>query len=188
MTLDISNFYLMTPLKRKEYVPMRLSGFPPNVVDHYNLKEKVTPDGFVYVAIKKGMYGLPQSGILAQELLEKRLNSHRYHQSKHTTGLWTHDWRPISFSLVVYDFGVKCVGKEHANHLVNAIKEHYDVTEDWEGKRYLGLTFDWDYTKRKVHLSMPDYIPDALVRFNREHPQQSQNLPHAHNPPNYGAK
>jgi hypothetical protein len=188
MTLDIANFYLMTPLKRKEYVRMRMSDFPPDVVDHYKLKDKVTPDGFVYVAIKRGMYGLPQSGILAQELLEKRLNNQGYHQSKHTPGLWTHDWRPISFSLVVDDFGVKYVGEEHANHLVNAIKEHYDVTEDWEGKRYLGLTFDWDYTERKVHLSMPDYIPDALTRFNRERPKRKQNQPHAHTPPNYGAK
>ena len=29
MTLDIANFYLMTPLKRKEYVRMRMSDFPP---------------------------------------------------------------------------------------------------------------------------------------------------------------
>ena len=80
------------------------------------------------------MYGLPMAGILAQELLEKGLNSHGYQQSKYTPGLWTHKWRPICFSLVVNDFGVKYVGQEHADHLVSVIKEHYDVTTDWEGK------------------------------------------------------
>ena len=40
MTLDISNFYLMTPLKRKEYVRMRMSDFSPNVVDHYSQKRR----------------------------------------------------------------------------------------------------------------------------------------------------
>jgi len=188
MTLDISNFYLNTPLKRKEYVRMKLSDFPENVIKHYNLREMATPDGFVYVAIKRGMYGLPQSGILAQELLEKRLNAHGYRQSKFTPGLWTHDWRPICFTLVVDDFGVKYVGKEHADHLVAVIKKHYEVTEDWDGKRYLGLTFDWDYESRCVHLSMPGYIPDALKRFKREKPKKWQGSPHVHIIPNYGAR
>ena len=69
MILDISNVYLMTPLKRKEYVKMKLSDFPESVIAHYNLGEKATPDRFVYVAIKRGMYGIPHSGILAQTLL-----------------------------------------------------------------------------------------------------------------------
>ena len=81
----------MTPLKRKEYVKMKLSGFPETVIAHYNLFEKATPYGFVYVAIKQGMYGLSQSGILAQTLLETCLNAHGYHQSKITPGLWTHE-------------------------------------------------------------------------------------------------
>ena len=55
MILNISNFYLMTPLKRKEYVRMKLSDFPEKLIEHYNLFEKVTSDGFVYVAIKRGM-------------------------------------------------------------------------------------------------------------------------------------
>ena len=65
----------MIPRKIKEYVKMKLSDFPESVISHYNLGKKATPDGFVYVAIKRGMYGLPQSGILAQTLLEKRLNT-----------------------------------------------------------------------------------------------------------------
>jgi hypothetical protein len=188
MTLDIKNFYLMTPLKRKEYVKMKIADFPDDVIEHYQLRDKESSDGFVYVAIKRGMYGLPQSGILAQELLEQRLEKHGYKQSQFTPGLWTHEWRPICFSLVVDDFGVKYVGKEHADHLVSVIKENYEVTEDWDGKRYLGLTFDWDYEDRKVHLSMPDYIPDALKRFKRERPNKLQLQPHPHVKPNYGAK
>ena len=114
------------------------------------------------------MYGLPQSGILAQTLLEKRLNAHGCHQSRFTPFLWTHEWRPIYFTLVVDNFEVKYIGKEHTDHLIKFIKENYDVTEDWEGKRYLGLTFDWNYDTRSVHLSMPNYISDALKRFKRE--------------------
>ena len=58
------------------------------------------------------------------------------------------------------DFGVKYVGKEHANHLIKFFKENYDITEEWEGKHYLGPTFDWNHNTHNVHLSMPNYIPD----------------------------
>ena len=124
------------------------------------------------------MYGLPQSGILAQELLEERLNKHGYFQSKYTPGFWTHTWRPISFSLVVDDFGVKYVGKEHADHLCKVLREDYEIEEDWEGTRYVGLTFDWDYEKREVHVSLPGYVPKALHRFQHERPVKRQNQPH----------
>ncbi len=54
----------------------------------YNLANKATSDGHVYIKIQKGMYGLPQAGILPQELLEQRLNKHGYRQSPSTPGLW----------------------------------------------------------------------------------------------------
>ena len=72
---------------------------------------------------------------------------------------------------------------QHADHLISVIKEHYDVTIKAKGTRYLGLTLDWDYEGRKVHLSMPEYIPDALTRFKRERPSKLQNAPHKHIPP-----
>ena len=52
----------------------------------------------------------------------------------------------------------------------------------------MGLTFDWDYDKREVHLSLPGYFPKALHRFQHQAPKQSQQQPHKHNIPNYGAK
>ena len=83
------------------------------------------------------------------------LSSEGYLQSEIVPGLWTHEWRPIQFTLVVDDFGVKYVGKEHAEHLMSVLKEFPDLTEDWKGEKYIELTLDWDYEKREVHLSMP---------------------------------
>jgi len=86
------------------------------------------------------MYGLPQAGIIAQELLEERLMVAGYNQSKLTPGFWTHDWRPISFTLVVDDFGVKYINKDDVTHLLAALQKDYDIDTDWEGTRCLGLT------------------------------------------------
>ena len=38
-------------------------------------------------------------------------------------------------------FGVKCVNKEDAQHLMSVLKQNYEVTEDWEGGRYIGMHF-----------------------------------------------
>ena len=78
----------------------------------------------------KGMYGLPQVDILAQDLLEQRLNKHGYHQSPITPGLWQHDYWPISFTLCVDNFGIKYVGREHAKHLAAILSEHYKCSHD----------------------------------------------------------
>ena len=130
---------------------------PVDVIEHYNLKEKANPDGIVYVEVHKGIYGLPQTGLLAQELLEKRLADHGYQQSYFTPGLWIHDWHPIQFTLVVDNFGVKHVGKENKTHLINALKENYNISINDGGMKYIGLTIQWDYPRRRVHLSMPGY-------------------------------
>jgi hypothetical protein len=187
MTLDIKDFYLMTPMKRYEYFRMKLDLFPQDIIDEYDLTSKVDQNGNVHCEVRRGMYGLPQAGIIAQELLEERLQKAGYTQSKLTPGYWKHEWRPISFTLVVDDFGVKYIGKEHVMHLIKSLKEHYEVEEDWEGRRYLGITLDWDYKKREVHLSMPDYVERALVRFDHPTPDKPQHQPHQHAIPTYGA-
>jgi hypothetical protein len=55
---------------------------PEEIMRESQLQELVTVDGYVYCKKTKGMYGLPQSGIIAQELLAERLAEYGYHQSK----------------------------------------------------------------------------------------------------------
>ena len=71
---------------------------------------------------------------------------------------------------------------------MDALKQDYAISHEWEGTRYLGLTIDWDYDGGEVHISMPDYIKEALTRFKHLQPRQPQDQPHPHVPPNYGAK
>jgi hypothetical protein len=185
---DIANFYLMTPLKRPEYAKIRLSDIPEEIMEEYNLREKATPDGWVYIKVIRGMYGLPQAGSLGHDLLEQRLNAEGYFQSKIVPGLWKHDVRPIMFVLVVDDFGIKYTREEDLDHLIESIKKHYDVTVDKDGKEYLKIEIDWDYKKRKVHLSMKPYLEKALRQFDNLVPTQRRDSPHPHVEPKYGAK
>lgn len=187
MTMDVSNFYLMTPLKRPEYIRVRLVDLPDEIIKEYKLRDKATKNGSIYLEVTKGMYGLPQAGLLANELLEKRLNKHGYYQSKLVPGLWKHESRPIQFTLVVDDFGVKYIGREHAEHLKSVLEQHYKVTTDWTGERYIGIHLKWDYAKRQVHLYMPGYVKKALLQFQHVL-KKKQNQPFPHTPIKYGAK
>ena len=72
--------------------------------------------------IRKSIYGLPQAGVLANKILKKRLAPAGYYKMPHTPGLWKHVSRPIEFTLVVDDFGVKYANKNNADHLVVALK------------------------------------------------------------------
>jgi hypothetical protein len=120
MMMDIKNYYLSAPLPRFEYMKMLLSCFPEEIVQKYNLNA-LAVDGWVYIEIRKGMYGLKQAGLLANQLLQTRLEPFRYYPARHTPGLWLNKTWPISFTLVVDDFAVKYVGKQHAEHLRNAL-------------------------------------------------------------------
>ena len=79
ITYDISNYYLRTPLDYPEYVKIKLTDIPQDFINEYNLNDYVH-DGWVYFEIRNGVYVLPQSGSLANKLLEKRLQTHDYYQ------------------------------------------------------------------------------------------------------------
>ena len=188
MTMDISNMYLNTPLDRYEYMRMNIKDLPQEIIDEHNLKDLADKDGWVYMEIRRAMYGLRQSGALAGKQLAKILGEEGYYQAKHTTGLWLHETRPISFTLVVDDFGVKYVNKEDAEHLESVIKKNYPMKSDWKGDRYIGIHLDWNYKLRELVLSMPGYVKKALLQFEHEIPKKHQYAPSKYTPPEYGKK
>jgi hypothetical protein len=91
MTIDTSNFYLNLLLAHPEYIQIKISNIPEEIINEYNLRNKVTESGHVHIEANKGMYGLPQAGLIANELLKKQLNERGYHQSKLILGLLTHN-------------------------------------------------------------------------------------------------
>jgi hypothetical protein len=136
---------------------MLLSRFPEEIVQKYHLNA-LAVDGWVYIEIRKGMYGLKQAGLLANQLLQTCLAPFGYYPARHTPGLWLHHTRPIPFTLVVDNFAVKYVGKQHADHLRNALLKTYELTTDWAGTVYSGITLKWDHNNRTCDISMPGYV------------------------------
>jgi hypothetical protein len=44
----------------------------------------------LFIKVMKGIYGLPQAGLLVNKLLKKGLNQHGYSQSKLAQAFWKH--------------------------------------------------------------------------------------------------
>jgi hypothetical protein len=75
MGIDLKDFYLCSNLDEYKYVRIPIHMLPDAIMNLYNLHDKVV-DGYVYAKVRKGMYGLPQAGHLANEQLHKLLEPH----------------------------------------------------------------------------------------------------------------
>ena len=63
---------------------------------------------------------------------------------------------------MVGDVGIKYRIKKNAIHLLSLLRKTYNITTDWRGERYIGITLSWNYFKRIVDLSMLEYIEIVL--------------------------
>ena len=72
--------------------------------------------------MRRPTYGLPQAGEITNKFLKVNLATHGYFELPHTPGLWQHTTRPISFSLMVDDFGVKYTNRADADHLISTLQ------------------------------------------------------------------
>ena len=187
MTADLKDFYLGTPMDRYEYMRVPIWMLPDDIIEQYNLKP-LFHNGHVYVEIRRGMYGLPQAGRIANDQLIASLAPHGYAPCPLTPGLWKHNTRDIVFSLVVDDFGIRYTNRADVDHLIATLKTFYEVSLDWTGSRYCGLSLKWDYEARTCDMSMPGYIDRALQRFKHDAPSKPEHSPHPWQRPNYGAK
>jgi len=187
-TADAGNMYLCSQLREPQFVRFKLKQIPISIQEKYELHKIVNSAGFVYAKIKGAWYGLKESGRIANEDLVDHLAKHGYHESTFTVGLFTHETRDISFTLVVDDFGIKWKNKDDLNHLITSLEKKYNMKTDMDAKQYVGIDLKWDYHQRTLICSMDDYIDTALQELQHVMPKQHCKSPSKHIQPVYGAK
>jgi hypothetical protein len=96
---------------------------------------------------------------------------------KNTPGLWYHESCPITFILVVDNFGVKYENKDDVDHLIASIKKDYMLTEDWTGNLYCEIQLNWDYAGRTVNISMPGYIKKEIAGVRAHNTEKNSGMP-----------
>ncbi len=186
MCIDLKNFYPTAKLEFYKYMTIPLAYFPLWIVDQYNLNLYAL-NGKVHLELRWAVWGLPKAGILANKQLGRKLAPIGYKEHSNTPGLWYHKTRPILFTLVVNDFGVKYVNKSDVEHLLDSLQATYKLTADWEGDLYCGITLGWNCDKGYVDISMPGYIKKKLQKYGHVVPNRLQSCPYAPEPKQFGA-
>jgi hypothetical protein len=93
----------------------------------------------------------------------------------------------VWFNLCVDNFGIKYIGREHLQHLYDALcKETYKIVKNWIGDLYCGSALKWNYKKHHVDLAMPAYVKKHLTKYSHLALLKPQHCPYAPNSIKYG--
>jgi hypothetical protein len=187
-TIDINNFYFDTPMVNPKYVRIKITDIPEEFILEFDLAGKEDHNGWIYFEILRGCYGLPQAGILANNLLCGHLEKEGYYEAATTPGLWKHKWGPIQFCLIIDNFGVEYVGIEHFNHLLAVLQRYHQVQTNMAGNKIVGLNVQWDFPSKQVPIAMKSYFNNLLLSLNQPMPKKPQLLPFTATPIAYGQK
>ncbi len=145
--MDIKDFYLGTPMERKEYMRIQLDQIPTESREKY-LHADLIKNNATLVEITKGIYGLAQAGILAQQRLFEHLNNNGYIAiANDQPCIFKHKHTDITFCLVVDDFGVKYKHKEDVEKLIAVLEELYTIKVNWTGDTY--VDFNINHNKKE---------------------------------------
>ena len=68
------------------------------------------------------------------------------------------------------------MGKQYAYHLINNIHEHYQVSTDWEGKCYCGISIKWNDQKTFLTYPCPGISKRHYTGSNTVHQQENNML------------
>jgi hypothetical protein len=165
-TFDIRDYYLDTKLDVPEYIRLSRRQIPDAAIDLLGLQPYLdeSGDGTITFEVVMALFGHPLAGKLSEDQLIPRLAAAGYHQTQ-IPCLFRHITRPIQFTLIVDDFGVKYTNREDAEHLLATLELYHKVRVDWDGHNFIGYQIDHDRDARTLTLSMPGYIERVIHRF-----------------------
>ena len=176
----------MSSLEQPEWINIPIKNIPLSLLEEHNLIQFIS-DEHILCRVDGTMYGHPVAGRLANADLVKHLAVHGYVQDANVPCMFAHVTAPISFSLVVDDFGIKYVHDSDLATLCSALREKYQIRVELTGSKYIGVRLDWDYTSNTLVTSMPNYVSAGIARFCRDGPPKPAKTPGIYVPPTFGA-
>ena len=81
---------------------------------------------------------------------------------------------------------MKYEGKDHADHLIAALKDNHTIENDWERKLYCGIELDWHCEEGWVDTSMQTYMNNQQTWYGHPQPKRLQRTLYAPAPVVFG--
>ena len=88
-------------------------------------------------------------------------------ECKFTPGLFTHDTRPVQFTLIADDFAVKWVNQSDFDHPLHSPETKHTMTCDMDGKQCAGMHLDWNCDTCEV-VCLMDVHPRCTQRIGSD--------------------
>ena len=131
---------------------------------------------------------MKQAAKLARDQLINHLKPYGYYPTKEAQNIWAHVSRPTKFCLCVDDFGIKYFSEQDATHLIEALKDAYEITIDKKGENFCGLSLEWNYQEEYVDVCMNNYVKKILDKLQHKAPKTPQYATHKWVPITYNRK
>ena len=88
MYTEINDYFLARPIEYEEFIQVKLNHIPLDIQVQYNMSIKVNPDDYIYIKIKRGMYGIIHAAMLAYANIKTCLDPYVYSPVVGTAGMW----------------------------------------------------------------------------------------------------
>jgi hypothetical protein len=121
-TIDVTDFYLGTPLPHPEYIRILTAMIPERVSKFYSLDQYITSKA-IYLSVRRTHYGLPQAGALSQQRLFNHLEQNGYSQCQLTPSFFRNKDGSVRFSLVVDDFAILWTNKQSMDQFIATLRQ-----------------------------------------------------------------
>jgi hypothetical protein len=104
-TIDLTDFYLGTPLLHPEYIRIPTAMIPERVRNFFALDQCITSKA-IYFSVHRTHYGLPQAGALSQQRLFEHLEQNGYSQCRNTPSFFRN--KDVSVRLCFCEILTRC--------------------------------------------------------------------------------
>ena len=144
MCVDIKKIYLRTLLNHLEYMRIPLFAFTEHIMQQYNSRHK-SKNGYVYVEIRRSIYGLPQAGAISNKVLKNKTRpTWLFWGHTHSRIMETHHTPHLLFPCCRWFW---CKIHRQCRHIPPycCTEKHYEFSEYWTGGLYCGITLNCNY-------------------------------------------
>ena len=157
-SIDVANAYLNGEIEDEFEVYMtQPEGF-----------EVTNPNGAKWVArLKKGLYGLKQSGRLWYQKLADELERIGFTQIKSDPSIYIWEKNSIRVTLPVFVDDITIISKDKSkiDWVKASLAKVFKLKDLGPTSYLLGIKVDYDHLKKVLQLSQYQYIIDMLIRF-----------------------
>ena len=130
----------------------------------FHLDQYITKD-VVYFQVNKGMYGLKQAGLLANECIVKHFAKYDCIQSKNVPCLFVRKDKSTDFCLMVDNLLIKA-NKTNRERLYGCLLVLYEITTDDTGSKYINIEMCHDRAAGTIECAMKGYMDKVVTRFD----------------------